>query len=54
MEENVAVNTQTVLNNGKKPAITSDKRKQLISFLMMSAKPETNLQILPQCQMRCF
>jgi hypothetical protein len=42
MEENVAVNAEPVLNNGKKPAITSDKWKQSISFLTMRMKPDTN------------
>jgi hypothetical protein len=54
-EENVAVNAEPVLNNRKKPVITSDKRKQSISFLlMMRMKPDTKPQILPQCQMQCF
>jgi hypothetical protein len=45
--KNVAVNAELVLSNGKKPAITSDKRKRSISFLMMRMKPDTNPQILP-------
>jgi hypothetical protein len=59
MEENVALKAEPVLNNRKKPAITSDmtasdERKQSISFLMMRMKTDTNPQILLRCQMQCF
>jgi len=47
MEENVDAN-DPVVNNRRKPKMTSDVKKEVITFLMMKMKPNPT-QICPNC-----